>query len=234
MKVEDLFKQLSHGELRNLSMSNEGNGTIRVTDQPSIIDYANDGLLQIYTEFALREKDVLIKQVIHITNYHLLSRYAKSNPDRLPEDYGYIIDLPNDPFMDDAIKILAVFDQDGRERPLNDREHRASFYTPYPTILQVPRPIAGEPLGIQYQAMHPKLEYGVLNATIDLPSVLQPALKSFVAHKVYLHMNTQENSAKSQEHFSSYQSVCNTVKENDAANKSSATTSSNFERNGWV
>lgn len=234
MKVEDLFKQLSHGELRNLSMANEGNGTIRTSDIPALTDYTNDGLTSLYTRFCLRERDLLIEQKIHITNYHLLSRFSASNPDREPTDYGYIIDLPNDPYMDDAIKILAVFDQNGRERPLNDSEHLMSFFTPYPTVLQIPAPVGGEPIGVHYQAKHPVLEYGVLTSTIDLPAVLQPALKSYVAHKVYLHMNTQENSAKAQEHFASYEAICVQVEGKDAANMSSSTTNTNFERNGWV
>jgi hypothetical protein len=54
MTVEDLFRDLSLGELSNLSMGVEGEGTIEEKHQPKIIRQANEGttssLLPIYIE----------------------------------------------------------------------------------------------------------------------------------------------------------------------------------------
>ena len=71
MNIEDLFTSLSYGELNNLSMSADGSGSIEESKQPQILLYANEGLLRLYGRFLLKENDVLIEMVEHITNYHL-------------------------------------------------------------------------------------------------------------------------------------------------------------------
>jgi hypothetical protein len=108
MNVDQLFQNLSYGELSNLSMGVEGEGAIEEKHQPKIILHANEGLLRLYTRFLLLEKDVLIEQVEHITNYHLLKRFAESNWNPEEEPYAYIKDLGREPFEEDVIKILSV------------------------------------------------------------------------------------------------------------------------------
>lgn len=233
MNVDQLFQNLSYGELSNLSMGVEGEGAIEEKHQPKIILHANEGLLRLYTRFLLLEKDVLIEQVEHITNYHLLKRFAESNWNPEEEPYAYIKDLGREPFEEDVIKILSVFDSHGYRLPLNDNERADSLFTPQAKVLQVPHPEDGVSLSVLYQAKHPPLSIERLDQEVDLPEVLHGALTAFIASKIYGNMNTAEARATGQEHFLHYENICGDVIENDLVSTSISATNSRFHKRGW-
>lgn len=238
MKVVELFRQLSYGELSNLSVSNSGSGEIQQEKWPQLIQYANDALMALYSRFVLSEKHVLLEQVAHITNYHLRPKYAESSSSTA--EWPYIKDLPEEPFIGDVIRILRVQSVEGWPYPLNDAGRADSLYTPQPHILQVPRPQAGEPLSIVYQAQHRILDDretgpdNILDQIIDLPHYLENALKLFIAYKVFGHMNGQENSAKSIEFLAAYEASCQDIERRDLVNQTSHTTHSKLEQRGFV
>lgn len=239
MKLVDLFRQLSFGELSNLAISKEGSGEIVEEKRPQLVQYVNDGLLALHSRFLLAEKDVLIEQIDSVTFYHLSRKYAvTSNSDA---QWHYIKDLPEDPFQEDLIKILSVFDVNtGCKRELNDTGNPVSLFTPQPNILQVPCPVTGEALCVIYQASHSKLDdridgpKNLLDQSIDLPAYLKNPLQLYVAHKVFSHMNGQENVAKSQEYLASFETACLEVEDRDLVNQTFHTTHNKFKQRGFV
>jgi len=238
MKVIELFRQLSYGELSNLSVSRSGSGEILQEKWPQILQHTNDGLLALFTRFILREKHVLIEQVAHITNYHLHPKFAESSASTA--EFPYIKDMPEEHFIDDVVKILRVQSVEGWPYPLNDAGREDSLFTPQPHVLQVPRPIAGDPLSVVYQAQHPLLDDrlggpdNVLDQIIHLPHYLENALKMYIAHKVFSHMNGQENLIKSQELLAAYEAFCRDVEQRDLVNQTTHTTHSKLEQRGFV
>lgn len=234
MKISELYKTLSYGELSNLSIGMDGAGSILEDAKPRILHYANEGLTRLYGRFILKEKDVMIELVDHITNYHLLRMYAESYFDPEEVRYPYIKDLFNEPFTEDVIKILSVYNGVGQKLPLNDNERMDSLFTPTGKILQVPNPKTGVSLSVLYQAKHPELLPDNENQEIHLPEVLEGALVAFIAYKVFSHMNTDVSTAKAQEHMSVYASVCDEVEQHDLVNSSISTTNSCFRKRGWV
>lgn len=231
MKLEDLFSRLSYGELSNLSIGNEGRGSIREEDIPKVTAHVNDGLLRIYSRFVLSTKQLLVEQVRHITNYHLIPKYAESTGSDV--EWPYIKDLPDDKFLGDLIRILEVQDDRGK-LPLNDTGNPNSLFTPYPQVLQVPNPRAGKPLSIEYQARHITLNNDDLDQEILIPFVLEGALQSFVAYKIFSHMNGQDNQVKSQEHLNTYDGICVDVEARDLVNATTATSHYKLEERGFV
>ena len=234
MNVSDLFTRLSFGELSNTAMAISGSGGILEQNQPKIINYANEALVRLYSKFNLREKDVLIEMVEHITNYHLVSRFAETKYDPSVEPYAYIKDLPLEPFEDDVIKILSVYDSFGCKLSLNDPECEASVFTPQANVLQVPQPVKGAALSVHYQARHPNLSESRQDEEIQLPLVLEEALTAYIAYKVYTHMNTQEAIATGQGHFMMYQATVDSVIEADTVNTSVSASNSRFHKRGWI
>lgn len=238
MNLNDLFRDLALGELSNLSFTDdEITDTILPQRRPKVVVYANEGLLALHSRFVLVEKDLLIEMREGMTNYHLLKRYAWSqyDPENPPNrwEMPYIMDSVAEPFEEDVIKILSVTNSFGDTMPLNDHEHARSVFSPTSTVLQVPFPIPGQALSIEYQAKHSKLDHCECDEEILLPDVLWGALKSFIAWKVYSHMNTQESTAKAQEHQMNYESICQDVVEMDLVNTSSSTTNNRFEKRGF-
>jgi hypothetical protein len=240
MKVSELFRRLSYGELSNLAISGEGSGHLQVDKHPQIIQYTNDGLLLLYSRFVLRKQHLVIEQLPHITSYRLKKRYAESNTES-DAPFKYIKDSADDPFEDDVIKILEVHDDCGNPFPLNDKNRPGSLFTPDPDTLQVPNPQGGWdlgiPLGVIYQARHPKLlDQGddLLEQEIDLPFFLEGALQAYVGYKVYCHMNGQENQLKSQEYLGSFESTCTDIELKDLVNQTFATSHTKLEQRGFV
>lgn len=232
MKLEELLSRLSYAELSNLSIGNEGRGSIRKEDIPKLVAHVNDGLVRIYSRFVLCTKQLLIEQVCHITNYHLIPKYAESTEGDVP--WPYIKDLPDEPFKGDVIRILEVHDSMGREYVLNDKDDPNSLFTPAPQLLQVPNPKAGQSLAVLYQARHDYLENDALDQEIYIPFVLEGALQAFVAYKVFSHMNGQDNQVKSQEHLNTYDGICTDVEERDLVNTTFATSHHKLQERGFV
>ena len=242
LTVEKLFRDLSYGELSNLYVGADGMGVIEENQYPKLIQYANEGLRRLHGKFILREDDVLVEQLAHITNYHLRTKYSESAGADVP--YRYIKDLPGEPFKDDVVKVIAVYRGDGYRYPLNDVGRADSLFTPSPTILQVPQPLQGMAMSVHYQAYHIPLADGqdgrgistreVLDQWIELTPILHGALQSYIAAKVYSHMGGQENMMKGTEHMANYEAICGEVMMNDLVTQTATTTNDKLEERGFV
>ncbi len=234
MLVSELFSRLSYGELSNLSISNEGAGTIVDGKKPKVIGYLNEALIRLHGRFMLKMNDVLIAPLEDETFYKLDSAFAltSSNPDY------YLVDNVQKPFTNDVIRVLEVYDINGGRIPLNDVEHALSVFTPQPAVLQIPYPIEDSPISVLYQARHTAVPASDLVAAmlvnIDIPPTLEKALTAYIAHLVFSHMNGQENAGKSKDHLNTYESVCAEVEAKDLISISSSSTTSKFDQRGFV
>lgn len=241
MKVSELFRELSYGELSNLAISGSGSGTIITAKQPQVIQMTRKGLTALFSRFLLRQKDLVVEQMAGITTYVLSSKHSwvqGSAPDDL-----YIKDTEDDPFKDDLLKVLEVWNVEGFRMALNDRHATYSLFTPTPSTLQVPEPVDGQPFALVYQADHPtlldvapegSLDNFLLDQIIDIPHYLNNALQLYVAHKVFSGMTGQENLLKSQELLAAYETDCLRVELGDLASQSSHTSHTKLESRGFV
>lgn len=236
MYVAELYQTLADGELSNLSIVDEENHTILAAKRQKIIGYTNEALLRLYSRYVLKEQNLLLQLSEHITMYQLVPRYAVNYVPYGPSDdepIRYIMDLPQEPFTGDVLKILSVFDTSGTKLPLNDDEDAVSLFSPQATVLQVPSPIYGEALSVSYQAKHTRLQDD-LEEVIELPEVLFGALTSFIAYKVFSHMNTKESSNKAQEFLGTYEAICKEAIDRDLVNSSISASNSRFTSRGWI
>lgn len=231
MLLSELYTKLSYGELSNLAISDEGSGTIPEAKRPRIITHLNEALTRLHSRFVLKEGDLILEPVAEITDYRLSSKFAQSVG---TAPVKYIKDLA-EPFKDDALRILLVNDLLGNKLPLNDPEDVTSMFTPQPLVLQVPKPIPGQGLGVIYQARHVEIFIDdPLTTEIDLPFPLEGALTAYIAHLVYSGMNSQEATAKAGEHLQRYEMICAEAKTGDLVNETIAQSNTRFEQGGWL
>lgn len=233
MNVNELFRRLSYGELSNLSIGGEGSGTIKEDGRNRIINYANEALVRLYSRYVLRENDLIIQLEDYITSYHISCKFALTH-EETPGLTRYIVDHEGDPYTGDFIKALTIYNSVGERLPLNDVGNSMSVFTPQPNTIQVPFPASGEVIGVNYQAKHAPLPYDNEESCIELPTVLEGALTALIAHKVFLNMNGQENSAKAVEYLATYEGICAEVTDRDLVNSSSSQTSEKFYERGFV
>jgi hypothetical protein len=101
-------------------------------------------------------------------------------------------------------------------------------------VLQVPFPVTGRALSVAYQAKHPTLTLTDLTQEIELPEVLVPALRDWIAYRAFGQIKTQESIAASQIHQASYEATCNEVVAQDLVSQSQSQTNNRFQLNGWI
>ena len=237
MNITQLYQELSVGKFSNLAIGLEGAGSIADGKKTSVLLAANEALLRLYTKFALKESTLIIKLVDHLTRYQLLSKFAQSSIGVSSEPHLYLQDSVEFPFKDDVIRILSVQTDTGLFLPLNDESDDCSVFTPSGNVLQVPKLTAttvSTYLGVNYQAKHVPLVSGNDSQLIDLPDCLHEALRCYIAYQIYCGMNTQESSAKAQEHLSMYVSLCNDAVDNDLVSTSLSMAGNKFNKRGWI
>ena len=223
---------MAQAELSNLHIAE--NGVIKEAAVPQLLDAANMGLLRLYSMFILSERDVVVQMYKHITNYHLLPRFAETNLDS-PEPYKYIKDLGKEPFRDDVIRISEVYGNQGNKIPLNDSWFPGSIYTPQYNILQVPMPSDGDYLTVVYQAKpKPILEEDMDYDLQDVPWFLLDALRAFIAARIFSDINSPETAAKASVLMETFKSVCNDAFMNGQVTTVEETKNTKFRKGGWA
>jgi hypothetical protein len=232
MKLSGLLRQLSFVELANLSLSGEGSGTIVSGKVPQMVAHVNEGLLRLHERFQLRENFLILELVGHITDYRLEAPYALSN-ETSTVPHRYIIDYET-PFEDDVIRVTSVKDGWGRDFPLNDEFACGSLFTPQPTVLQVPTPVTGVPISVTYQASHKVLGETDLDQQFSIPKVLEGALRAYVAYLVFTSIGNSDAKDKALANQAKYEEICARVEQDNSLGTSPTSSSSQFERNGWI
>ncbi len=143
MTLQEVFDQLTHGELAQLSIGGGEAGIIDKSNWFRLIPHVNLGLSALYKRFPLKEKTVTF----------------------LLETGGYTYTLK----VDDLNKIERVFTADGEELALNDPSNKYTCTTPSIKVLQVhkdivdgaidlPEKLKTTSLDVVYRANHPELQ----------------------------------------------------------------------------
>lgn len=239
MQISELFRQLSLGELSNLSISGEGSGTIVPEQHEKVILHTQTALDRLYGLFLLLEKPLTVTPLTGQIRYPLLARYSTyGRADTDPVVTPYIIDTADAPFTEDVIKILSATDQDGRIIPLNDDVAGVTVFTPSPEVIQLPKTIPPHRtltlLDMTYQAKHPRLDPTDYEQEFQIPTVLLSALRVHVAYSVYSFMNGEANAAKAAEHMSMFNALVQDITSKELVSSTSITSNDRFSRNGWT
>lgn len=226
--VQTYIGDLVEGHLANLFMSDTGE--IRKSDIGKIVSGMNSALQRLFTRLPLLEKEVLVIMKSHITKYRLQSKYSllHGDPDLLDR---YIWD-PVEKFEDDVVQVIAVYDDEGKKRPLNDYRSIFSVYTPNQSTLDVPVVVEDEPLSVHYQATHPKLvdEESVVSlgsTIIELPFL------HLTAHHVLNSIGSQDALQKAMLHSQAYEVAIREIEDKGYFSEPVHEYSRQFHEKGW-
>ena len=232
MTLEELFKNLSVGVLSNLAVGDEGSGLIPHQFESKLVHAVNQGLTQLHARFILHENEVQIRAYDQITTYPLKRKYADQDLTVVPQKF--ISDSAEKPFLEDVIRVLSIYDEEGTKLLLNSPDPLCKVFTPRPTEIRLTEPVTGDSYLILYQAKHPKLEEGDFLQEIELPDVLHPALEHFVAYTILSPMNGQEHAAKAAENLGRYEQICISAEEDDLVSTSKEEDSEKFCDRGFL
>lgn len=248
MKLSEIFKQLSYGELSQLNVGGSGSGAIADADYDRLVSCINLGLTALHTRFPLKRKTLSLKVVPGQSIYRLHSDFATSN-DESEEAVKYILDSADDPFLDDILKVEAVFTAEGVELVLNSRGNSKSVFTPSHGVLTLPADIHSptgstesiyltESVVVDYRANHPIMADGVgmyLGDTVevDLPyQYLQPLLY-FVASRLHNPLGMSNEFHMGNSFAAKYELACRELETHNVGIDQLGDTAK-FSNRGWV
>lgn len=198
MKLSDIFDQLAYGELSQLALV--ANDEIIPEEYNRIISQVNMGLAELHKRFMLKRKVVELQTLDDVSRYPLLSKHAQSKGAELP----FILDAA-DPFLDDIIEIIDVFDEKGKALPLNvlvEGENAPAVFTPAYNILRFSDTTPVGKYKVVYKAGHvpiAKVEdpetFDASKVDIELPMTHLEALLFYIASRVIMPINGAMNGA---------------------------------------
>lgn len=245
MLLSDFLNDLYHGELNQLSVANpvddlmDAGATmdlLNLSDDsyPSLISHINIGLNAIYTKLDVRTDEILIQLQEERTIYPLTEEHATSNTASLSDKF--IIDSISSPFKSNIIRVDSVFDETGKQLPVNDASKPDSVYLPAHNKLQVTEPVEGAIISVLYKAGHPKLYDTDPAATtvLDIPDYFVEVLASYVASRMYSRGSSQIHQNLSVSYMNKYNMLCKNLERQNVLHTSPNETSTRFERSGWV
>ena len=235
MNLQDFCKRLANGRLSNTSMVEDSSGLIiKVAHRPKVIDAINEGLIRLYTRFILNEKDVVIGLKDSITSYHLNSLYSESLAPQVGVVYPDILDGDSEVFINDVIRIMAVYGNDGVKLPLNNATESTSVFTPVFDTVRISDPITNQRITVVYQAKHATLVNTSPLQEITLPDTLYGALEAYVAYLLFADINSDDAKFKSDKQLMRYEEICGDVRLTDAVSSTTLQSNIKFMNRGWV
>lgn len=247
MKLQEVFDQLTAGELSQISIGGGTAGQIRPEDYGKVVSHVNLGLAAIYQRFNLKEGRFVIELQQGLTVYQLNSQYCQSNA-RSRQPLKYINDLAF-PYKDTLLKVEHVFAESGFEFGVNNAVDAYSMNTPSQRVLVVPADIVAkketlleelktDTLEVVFRAAHPKIivEDNDIEPDmyeLELPDTHLEPLLFFVASRVHTPAGLGNEDNTGNLYFQRYEMACQAL-ENQNLQIDKGAQYNRIERNGWV
>jgi len=234
MRLSKIFEHLTHNTLANLSIGNDDIGEVSPDKYPRLITLVNAGLIDLYTRFALRSRDITVQLSDGQNIYPLTSDFAESNLESV--ETKYILDATTVyKFTDNIISIDDIYNEIGQRIPLNDLHVDSSIFTPSPSVLQVPYANRENVIAVVYRALPDNIGIDILDPSIvevELPYHFLEALTSFVAWKMYTPIDGAEN-PRGLVHQGNYLNAIGVIERTNTGIEDTFT-NTRFEESGWL
>lgn len=212
MTLDDIFNQLSYGELVQIYAGSGDSGLTEAKDRLKIAASISLGLTELHKRFLIREGE----EQVQLTSTQLT--YSLTNSD--------------------VIRIERVYDAEGNELNINIVDDPESIRTPTMTSLKVPSTLSTEYLTVVYRAKHPELDKSKIplapdEIEVELPEAYLVALLYFVASRVLNPIGIADNFHEGNNYTAKFEAACQLL---GAENIEVATFGENnrFVNNGWA
>lgn len=238
MTLEDVFIGLTTGELAQLDIGGREHDGILPDDYKKVIPHVQLGLRDLHTRLPLREREVTIQQYDNMSFYKLDNEYAITNTRQATDGTPkYIMDTPTSRFTNDIIRIEQVFDELGREIPLNKSEVENGAFTPAYNVIQFPQAVGTNAVYITYRADHPPIFLGTTDPStveIMIPDYLLQALLFFVASRMFHTVTGQDTLGIAEMYRAKYLEEIALVEKHNTLRDNNPNYNYNIRNRGWA
>lgn len=234
MILQDVLDQLRYGELSSHKLSDlnsqeEYNENVLA----QLIAHINMGLLELYTEYPLKRKSLVIELQDNITQYELTTDHALSNA--AGTGVKYIKDTDNQPYIGDIIRINSFSDDKRKHIPFNSVECDTGIWLDAYNVVKITKGAVGDLLTIDYQAKHSYLAPNAAMTTeVVLPMTHVQALLYFVAFRVYSSMTGVEHASISSQFYQLFEQEKRQLTKQSLHTIEAMAPVNKFRQNGWV
>lgn len=223
MKLQEIFNQLTHGELSQVHIGGAEDGQIAEKHWPVVISHINLGLMALFKRFSIKEGNTLLTLIANQVDYPITA-----------------VDL---------LKVERVYTDAGKELVLNDLAESYSLRTPTTSVLQVPKKMVDGStdipdwlktltLKVMYRASHPQITIGLgyfdpERVDVDLPYAYLQALLYFVASRVHNPIGMTNEFNAGNNWAAKYEMECQRL-ENENLQMDRGAGNTRLASNGWV
>lgn len=248
MKLQDVFDQLSTGELSQISIGKRDPGSIEESNWDKVLPAVNLGLTALYKRFLLKEGLITIDLLPNKYQYTLHSDYAIGSV-RKPSEPKYLRAVSSSKFEDDIQKIERVITDTGYDLPLNDSALQYSVRTTQKTVIMVPRSIVDKlpslpdgyktsALAVVYRASHKRIVIPIgyfdpSRVEIELPVEYLHALALFVASIIHTPIGLANEGQTGNNYGVMYEMECVRL-ENEGLGIGTGQGNTRFSHGGWI
>ncbi len=220
MIFQDVMDSVTDGELSQLYVSED-----------KVLAAVNSGLVQLYSRFPLRSKQLTLVMVGGINEYWLNSVHAVSNTSSSMVKY---IDDGLEPYQDDLIKVTGVIDEAGCVVSINDYSGCGGVFMSGIDRVFIGCPVEGDVLFLNYLARPQKIVNVESSTYIELPDSYLDVLSAWVGYRLYSGSSDEQKGSKANSYLNLYESLCNQKEQFGLVNKDSSTSGIVFCNGGWV
>lgn len=235
MTLDDIFNQLSFGELSQISIGNSDAGLVGMPDRLRVAASVELALAALYKRFLIKEGTVIVEMIDGLNTYVLDNKYSENSVEVVP--YKYIKDATN-PFTNDVIKVERIYDESGLELALNVIDDPYAIRTPNLKTLVVPPDLKTSLLTVMYRASHPKFDRGLVvtspeEVEIEMPMSYLEALLFYVAARITTPVGMTSEFHDGNNYMAKYEAACSEL-EAQNIRVDTLGTNDRLVRNGWV
>lgn len=245
MKLQEIFDQLTYGELSQISIGGGEAGAIRPEDYARMTAHVNLALTALYKRFKLKNGEFTLLLQPGVYTYPLAYQYCVANTrSRAPVKY---MDDTAMPFKDNLLKVENVYSELGFEFNVNNASDVYSMNTPVQRTLVVPKDIVDmkdtlpedlktDKLKVVYRANHPKVsveDYDPDEIELELPETHVDALLLYIAARVHTPAGIGEAESTGNNYYAKYELACQNLESQDYQ-IDHGTQYNKMIRNGWV
>lgn len=232
LTLDALMQSLAYGELATLSMTNDGEGSIRAEEQPRIMAALNSTLQRLGNQYVLERRKLNILIGVTQEEYILTADHIFSvdNPN------GYLEMADGGEFDVPIGQILKVYLPGGVDVPQNDPtrydsvHYTASKLSLDPAVYRFSKKLIVEyrPLLVPFP-----LQPTDFTVKIPVPPALHGALQAGIASVIFAGMAGQDHLVLAQNMEAKYLSLTAEVSSTDIMAQTQPTEGFKFHDRGW-
>lgn len=214
MKLQEVFDQLSAGELSQFYLGGENGSGIVQEDYPKVIPLVNLGLIELYKRFSLMKEEVTIQLKDGKTRYLLDSKHSVRNTDPSVLE-KYIVDSEFRPFKDNIIEVERVYDELGVEHYNNHLNVVWGVSTPEYNVIECLFPSNSNTLTVIYSGFPESIQTTITDASsvdINLPHAFMEALVLYIGTRLYSGIRVDGDNGSTLAYQNRFENACNQLK----------------------